>query len=663
MTTARERVLQTKLYKIVMWITFFSMGSSSLLFLPNLFKRVSGRPGLASVNGVDISLGQFQAQVAHEYERIALLQQQLGEHAELLLKAWGLDNPNQRALEELVQQTLLNQIADALHIRIAPSFLMQKLQDPSYVVNNLRSIVPLSVLEQNGTINFALLRNHVARLGLTLGDFEHAVEQALRRNLVLGLIESAAYVTAEEIKQYFIEQYLPKKYTILTFPLEKYRKEVKAQPTADAVLKEFFTEANAKTKQYWVPEKRSAKIWSFKPNQYGITNADTEIERYYQEHKQQYLEKPAAMRIRRILFKGTDGADVKAIQEKARTVAQEAKEHPEQFETLARTHSDDAQSAAKGGLLEFFSRGQKDPALERAAFRLQEDGAIADLFMSDDGIELIQRVARKPATYKTLANVRADIEKKLLKQKFAERFSADVQPLLDQLAQNPALLDELVRKKQAQNSTIEPKELDDSALMKKLFKTPQGQWAFVIDADGNGIIINTISVAKKHEPAFDTVKLKIIDDYYHELAQKRLAQALDTAKVAAGTQDIAAVQKSFEAKSQTTDWLTKSDKEHWQELEKKGLPVTQLFALTEKNPVAIEQDEQQGYVVKLVASKPFDEAQLQDKQQEIKQILYQEQQELIKRGYIASLYRNATIKTMKDSEFPQDSELPLEEPI
>jgi hypothetical protein len=426
-------------------------------------------------------------------------------------------------------------------------------------------------------------------------------------------------------------------------------------------LKEFFKTANARNKHYWIPEKRTATIWKFAPEDYGILVSNDEIESFYKQNKQQFIDQPAAVQARRILFKINNTTDKQATEQKAYSVYTQIKDDPSKFAELAKTHSDDKQSAAKGGLLEFFSRGQKNPALERAAFRLQEDGAISSLFMSDDGIELIQRVARRQATYKTLAAVTTEIENKLRNIKFAEAFATDMQQLIEK--QSLPAAQEFAQAKKACQETLQQKSRsagDDSALFKKLFKTPVGQWAFVIDK-GVGILINTLSVEKKHEPTFESAKQLVSEDYYKQQAKGRLLAKLEAAKKAAKNADIATIKDQFGVKMETTDWLKKDDQEQLKKLDDKGLPVDTLITLA-KGSVATTEKNGNGYLISVVAQQEFMADEFNAKRQEIKQKLYQEEEELVKQGYIASLYRNATIKTMKDSDFSQES-VPMEEPV
>ncbi|MCO5565507.1 hypothetical protein L7F22_019181 [Adiantum nelumboides] len=77
------------------------------------------------------------------------------------------------------------------------------------------------------------------------------------------------------------------------------------------------------------------------------------------------------------------------LREHAKTLG--SKPTPDQFGQLAKTHSD-CSSAAKGGDLGFFGRGQMQKPFEDATYGLQV-GEMSDVIKSDSGLHLILRTA------------------------------------------------------------------------------------------------------------------------------------------------------------------------------------------------------------------------------------------------------------------------------
>ncbi|HMQ46654.1 MAG TPA: peptidylprolyl isomerase [Saprospiraceae bacterium] len=64
------------------------------------------------------------------------------------------------------------------------------------------------------------------------------------------------------------------------------------------------------------------------------------------------------------------------------------------FETLAKTHSQDSRTAPKGGYIGFFGINKFTPDFEGAAFALTSDGEISQPFQSSVGWHIVKRISR-----------------------------------------------------------------------------------------------------------------------------------------------------------------------------------------------------------------------------------------------------------------------------
>lgn len=65
------------------------------------------------------------------------------------------------------------------------------------------------------------------------------------------------------------------------------------------------------------------------------------------------------------------------------------------FESLAKANSDDRQSAARGGIIPWFSRSQILPEFAEAAFAIEEDGEVSRPVRTRAGWHIIKRVGRR----------------------------------------------------------------------------------------------------------------------------------------------------------------------------------------------------------------------------------------------------------------------------
>ncbi len=663
MTSTQHRMLKTRFAKAILWITLFSMAGGSLLFSPNLFKRFSGGvPKIATVDGSAISINEFKLKISQESERIAFIRQQMGPQADYMMRMMGIsDDPKVMAIQALIVEKVLDKVANDLGIYVSSDFIARKMQDPYFVLQELRDSVPLSVIDQRGTISVPMLRYYLQAHGVSFKDFEESLENALRRSLTRNLILLSSYISTDELKKAFTDQVLEREYGVLIFNLDNYLKTVKAKPLSNDELESFLTEQNKIMKRYWSPEKRSARVWEFKPETFGVVINDQDIEKYYTDHKQEYLESPVQIQIRRIMLKVDDKNPMTQLQEKAQKIKEELAAHPDRFAQLAQQYSQDTATASKGGMVGFIKRGDlEDQAIERAAFRLQNDGDVSDALSTNQGIELIQRVARKSASYKSLASVKNDIKALLLKQKFDEQFTRETRSALNQLRSSGDALEKLSKERNGSARIANVSRRDTSLLSQRIFKTPHNEQTFFIDDKGTGVIVQTTQIEKSVEVPLETVKKQVEDDLYYDKARQAMKVAIKQAAEKAKTTQLSSLKTEFGATFESTGMFNQHDEKSVKKLEEKNLPISNLLSLTQQGAVTSTDQGDRGYVLKLEKRQPFDQALFMQKKQEVVAQLEQEKKERIYRGYIASLCRNATIKITPDNELSTER-VPLED--
>lgn len=643
MITEIRNSLKSGGFKIVLWIILLAM---IVVYIPNIFKR--GGEGhyaiIATINNKDINLMDFERRVHQENERVSLFRQQLGAQAESILHALGISDPKTMALNGLIQEALLSSVAEKLNLHISPDFITEKLNNPSYIMEELSDVIPYFVIDQQG-INNAMVDRYLAQNRLSMQDFDAKIEDKIKRNIVLEIAGSTAYVTNQQMKDYFINNYLGKEYMIVTFPFSLYLKKAKTNILTEKERAEFFDKSR---KTYWTPEKRSGSMWKFSPKDYGIEISNSDVESYYTSHKSQFLETPLQVQVRRILFKvaNDDEKSVDEAQKKATKVKAELAKNSSDFERLAREYSDDKKSALKGGIIDFFKKGEMDSEFERVAFRLQNDGDVSDIIPTQEGLEIIQRVARKPATYKPLDAVKNNIKNLVNEQKFKTKFTDDVSKLLSKYSkeQLSTAIKEFAQSKHAQLEKIENITNDGTPLAEKLFKSKQDEWTSLM-VQGNGVIATISSIEKSHKPEFESVKKQVEQDAYKDKALDLIKKDLDEAQ----NLNFDSIQQRYPGVSiKKTGMIKKDDKEKLSEFSKQGLPVSTFESLEGVGNTTTVMHENNGYLVKVTALESFNQDLYDGNKNIIAHILYDEQKQLAQRGFIASLYRNATINLTKE---------------
>ena len=148
--------------------------------------------------------------------------------------------------------------------------------------------------------------------------------------------------------------------------------------------------------------------------------ADAQVREFYDKNPDKFKQ-GESVRASHILFrvdeKATE-AEKKKVRAEADSVLKQAKSGAD-FAELAKKHSADG-SAAQGGDLDFFSRGQMVPAFEQAAFALQP-GQISDIVTTQFGYHIIKVTERKPASTVAFDQVKDRIKEFLAQQQKQQR--------------------------------------------------------------------------------------------------------------------------------------------------------------------------------------------------------------------------------------------------
>lgn len=167
-----------------------------------------------------------------------------------------------------------------------------------------------------------------------------------------------------------------------------------------------------------------------------VAPSEQEIEKYYQEHKDLFVQDPGEVRISHLAVKlppNPTDAQKKAAEEKIlklRAAALKTKD----FAALAKKNSDDSQSAPNGGDLGYFRKGQLPPVVDNIAFSTPL-GGVSQIIESNMGYSFLKITERRGVTYAPFKSAKAKIALVLLD------YNQDylVKQMLKQLAKKAAI--------------------------------------------------------------------------------------------------------------------------------------------------------------------------------------------------------------------------------
>ena len=213
----------------------------------------------------------------------------------------------------------------------------------------------------------------------------------------------------------------------------------------------------------------------------AITVTDPEIEAYYRDNASQ-MQRPERRRASHILFRvppGAQEADRRAVRELAESVAQRARTG-EDFAELARTLSQDPDTASRGGDLGFIARGGREPAFDRAAFETPI-GQVAPVFETSLGYHVLKVDEVQNAGPTPLAEVRDAIVRLLRVRRAEETVTEDA----DKLRATATTLDKLQAAATERGTALEDWVLTEDEPASRYGASPEFVQAVFAAAEGS----------------------------------------------------------------------------------------------------------------------------------------------------------------------------------
>ena len=195
---------------------------------------------------------------------------------------------------------------------------------------------------------------------------------------------------------------------VVSFPTVSYLDQVQV---TDADVTAFFEKGK---ETYRIGERRKVRylLLDGQAIRNNITVPEQDIQRSYRQNIEQYSQ-PEQVRVSHILL-NIEGQDEATVKARAEDLLKQIKGGAD-FATLAKQHSNDG-SAANGGDLGFFPRGQMVKAFEDAAFALKA-GEVSPIVESEFGYHIIKAGEHRDARTVPIAEVSDRIAQALRQQK------------------------------------------------------------------------------------------------------------------------------------------------------------------------------------------------------------------------------------------------------
>jgi peptidyl-prolyl cis-trans isomerase D len=638
---------EMKRWYVVLWFVIAAFILSSLAAI--FFRRPQiGEMSVATVNGRSISLKEYRQALAQVHAQIELYRnyaRAYGISAEMFINLAGLNNPEKVAFDTCVRNEIVDKQKDEFDIHISDNFFSKE----------LLKRLPMQLKNDIGGIKEDVYAMYVSRQGSTIAEFEERMEEDFKRELFQECIKVGYYVPTACVEETLFNDHTKKQFEIVKFPFEHFLQEAKKQSADESILKRYFQKHK---ENYRIPEKRKARFWVVSAKEYAkkMTVSDEMIEAFYEKNKGTLFRIPPKVKVRRLLIKAKPGEAPEKIEQalfKIKELHKQVKEKPEEFERLVKEHSDDTATVAKGGIIDFFDKGTYDPEFEKAAFRLMNKSEISDIVKTDEGYEMLQLVERVPASEKSLECVKGEIVETIKAKRSLLLLKNELQTLLHDVKSDKQAADRFIKihnlkeeytdwvtKKDAQGD--EPKNLVAEKIFDKSMNAHQ--YGYLVHED-DYILCHLIETQKSFIPEYKTVEKEVASDYYTDVARGKLKTAAKTAKreLLQKKVTLKALAEKYSFKREKTGMIPHDDKLELFDLGKSF--VKEAFIMNDpENQVMKYKKDSDYYFAQLLQAEKIDLTLLHEERAKIIANDKYQRKPLYLEAFIASLFRNATIK-------------------
>lgn len=385
---------------LIVGVIVFLISLTFALFGVQEYVNSSARVVVAEVEGEEIELREFQNTL-----------QRLRRQAESVLgenfsaEEWNSPEVRERALQELINDRLLQALGEDARIRISDRQVARQIQR-------------IPQFSDGEAFSKELYQQRVPLLGFTELQFEQEMRNNLQKAQIRAGLAASEFVTHEEAAR--IEQWREQKRDIgyAIIPATEFEDEVEV--TDDAVLAHYEKNREAYRTEEQVTFRYIAISAADLADEINVT--DDALRAYYENNKPAYTTEEER-NVNHILVQVSEAAPE---EEQATALAKilaaaERAGKGESFEELAKELSDDVGSSTEGGETGFFPRGAMAPEFEQAAFSLKT-GEVSEPVRTRFGYHLIKLKEVRAGGLKPYEEVREDVREAYVTQEAQKMF-------------------------------------------------------------------------------------------------------------------------------------------------------------------------------------------------------------------------------------------------
>jgi peptidyl-prolyl cis-trans isomerase D len=362
-----------------------------------------GSDEVANVAGQSVTQQEWDAAQRQQLER---LQQMYGPQFDQKM----LETPEMKLgiLEQVVAEKSLAAEVARNHLTVPDAVLQEQVME-----------IP-GLKKPDGSFDMERYKALLASRGYTPEGYDARMRHDMALQQLDGAIDSTAFVSKTVAKRLSDINDEEREVQELILPAAEFVSQAKV---TDDMVKAYYDKNAA---QFQVPEQAKIEyvVLDNAAVESQVSVSDAEVAAMYAQNQQHYAT-PEQRRASHILInakKDASAADKAAAKAKAEAILAQVRKTPADFAKVAKAQSQDPASAELGGDLDVVEKGALPKPVEDAIFKLKQ-GEISDLVQSDFGYHIITVTSLKPATQKSLDDVKGEIAAEIKKQKVSKKYS------------------------------------------------------------------------------------------------------------------------------------------------------------------------------------------------------------------------------------------------
>jgi peptidyl-prolyl cis-trans isomerase D len=505
----------------------------------------SQREGIvATVNGESISLEDYR----NAYNRLMdQARQSLGSNlSDDILKTLQLPK---RAMEELIDRTLLKQAAERLKLQVTDEELAQ-------------SIRGTSAFQTGGVFDRRRYQQVLSLNRTTPEVFESNQRDSLMVGKLVQLVTDTVKVSETEAESWYQWNHAATRFDFVTVDADRARN---ISVTADDVAQYF-----DRTKQaYQNPPEVQVRYVRFEPQAYGnqVQISPEEIREHYEANLERFVIAPT-VEASHILIRVPENANPAAVEkarERLQAILKQAREGQD-FAQLAKQYSEDEGTKDRGGALGAFAKEAMVPPFGEVAFATPP-GQISEPVRTRFGWHLIQVAKLNEGRTRSLEEARDAIQNQLKSERTRSLAYDDAEALYDAAS----LTNDLVAEAAARQHTVHTTEFfgrsgpvkgiaQGAAFAQAAFQLTPGSVGEIQDFGDGYYLMQTVESRPARIPELAAVEARVRQDLIREKqreqARKDAQTLLDDLKSGVAWEQAA---KKLGLTPRTADFLKRND--------------------------------------------------------------------------------------------------------